>query len=269
MDEHVKSFFTKYSDLQPDGKFHQVITLDEAPDVDWATLSNLAPSLSRGWYELSRLPIKDRIEFTRDFWLSTLPYQCGCSEFFLRFFDKIDDIGIYITQKKFDDPYEVCMIYDLKDKTSFYRGGVPATEEEITALQVLFPNYILPEDYKAFLRIHNGFWKTTDCTGITPSTNMRRLYDSFKAVISKQDILLTMDGKEVNPASLIPFYESFGMPFYQCFWGEWYPAGEMGNVYYSEESKTINFYSGMKPGAEKLAFSTFLAWLSFYLEPVV
>ncbi len=266
--DHVKEFFRQFSDETPRGNFHRVIALHEAPDVDWEAVNQLVPKLCKGWYELAHLPSKDRIEFVRDFWLDKLPYQCGFSEFIVRFFDNLDDIGIYLTQQKFDDPVEADIVYCLKDNSGFFRGGIPASEEDLTLLQKQFPDYILPADYKAFLSVHNGFRKSTDVSGIAASHQMEDFNTNFQQLLAQQENLLTTSGKEVNPNSLIAFYQSFGMPFFQCFWGEWYPAEEMGNVYYSGTTKTITYSDDSDPNPENMAFPTFLHWLMFYLEQI-
>jgi hypothetical protein len=84
----------------------------------------------------------------------------------------------------------------------------------------------------------------------------------------EEEVIKTSDGIEVDPKTLIPFYESFGMPFFQCFWTEWYPEEEMGNVYYSGVSKKILVAEDERPSEENMAFPTFLDWLMFYLERV-
>lgn len=135
MDQHVKEYFRQSSDEAPPGNFHKVIALHDAPDVDWETVKALVPDLCRGWYELARLNPKDRIEFYRDFWLLKLPYSPGLDEFINRFFASLDDIGIFITQKKFEDPYEASLIYSIKDDGGFFRGGLPITEKNQENLQ--------------------------------------------------------------------------------------------------------------------------------------
>lgn len=266
MDDHVKDFFKTSSDETPRGNFHRVFALHEAPDIDCSTLCKMVPDLNKGWYELAVLEKKDRIDFTLEFWLDTLPYHKGFSEFIGRFFENLEDVGIYITQQKFDDPFEACMVYSLKGGSGFYRGGSPATEEQILELKKLYPDCILPQDYLAFLQIHNGFWKTTDSTGIARIAHMNQLYKSLQKIISKKEGLLTSEGNEVNPKTLIPFYESFGMPYFQCFWSEWYPEEEMGNIYYSDTSNVLMLAEGGAPSPENMAFPTFLDWLTFYLE---
>lgn len=268
MQRHVRDFFRQNADEGPKGNFQKVIALTDAPDIDWDVLRQKVPSLCKGWIELALLPSRDRIDFSRDYWLDKLPYRQGFSEFLLRFFDSMEDVEIFITQKNYDDPFDACIVYTLKGD-SFYRGGPGGSEEEIEQLQKLFPDYILPLDYKAFLQIHNGFWKTTDSTGIIPIHHMQEINREFKKMLAKQDRLFTANGKEVNPRSLIPFYKSFGMPFYQCFWGEWYPEEEMGNVYYSDLTKSISYFEGLEGSPENMAFPNFLDWLMFYLEPVM
>lgn len=267
MDSHVHNFFRMGSDDTSGGHYHKVIALHEAPDIDCENLCQLVPDLSKGWYELAVLDTKDRIEFVRDYWLDQLPYQQGLSEFVVRFFSQVDDIGIFLTQKKFDDPFQVSMIYSLKGDNGFYRGASPATDQRINRLQNAFEGALLPADYLAFLRIHDGFWKTTDCTGLTPSAMMPSVNKAFQERLANTSVL-TSDGNEVDPTTLIAFYESFGLPFYQCFWKDWYPQGEMGNVYFSGNTNTILFSEEGGMQSENMAFPSFLDWLMFYLERV-
>lgn len=268
MDHHLKDFYREFSDEAPRGHFHSVIALNEHPDLNWSMIQDKVPNLCRGWFELAHLTAKDRIEFSREFWLSKLPYRQGLDEFIHRFFLSLDDIGVFLTQKKFEDPYEAHLVYSIKEDGGFFRGACPATEKKLNELQKTFSDTILPNDYLAFLQIHNGFCKATDCTGIISVEHVPEIYSTIQNFILQHEPIATSRNTVVNPKTLIPFYESFGMPFYQCFWAEWYPDQEMGNVYYSAESKTISdVYSGMS-SSEMMAFPTFTDWLMFYLERV-
>jgi hypothetical protein len=268
MDVHAADYYSAYSEPGPHGHFHKVIALHEDPLLDWSDAVKIAPSLCRGWYELAQLPLQDRIEFTREFWLTKLPYHPNLNMFLSQFFTSLDDVGIFLTQQRYEDPFIAHLVYSLSDNNGFFHGESPATEAEIIRLQKDFPNYILPADYLAFLQIHNGFAKLTD-TGITPSTKMKESYEAFQQLLQEEEEPITTSSRaSVNPASLIPFYESFGMPFFQCFWGEWYPEQEMGNVYYSALSRTISTCDKENESAETMAFQTFLDWLMFYLEKI-
>jgi len=268
MDHHIQEFYSQSSDDSSRGGFHKVIPLHDSVDLDWNTVASLVPNLCKGWYELAHLPVPDRIEFTRDFWLARLPYHPLVDDFLDGFFDSLDDIGVFIFQKKFDDPFEANLVYSLKDNGGFFRGALPASEQDVIELQRLFPEYTLPVDYKAFLQIHNGFCKTTDSTGITPSDQVSELYANFQTMIEEGEPLTTNRGLPVNPKTLIPFYESFGMPFFQCFWSEWYPENEMGNVYYSGHTRTISDIESSDTSSESMAFPTFIDWLMFYMERI-
>lgn len=268
MDHHLKEFYSQFHDGTPKGNFHRVIVLHEDPHVTWESISKLVPQMGKGWYELSRLPAADRIEFTCDYWLSQLPYHPNIDEFLSRFFASLDDIGVFVTQRTFDDPYEACLVYSLHGDAGFFRGSIPATAEDISKLAHDFSDFILPADYIAFLQIHNGFSKATDVTGLAKSMRMKENYDSFQDMLEQLGPLTTHRGKPVNPKTLIPFYQSFGMPFYQCFWGEWYPEQEMGNVYYSGDTKTIFDVESSDPSSDSMAFPTFLDWLMFYMERI-
>ncbi len=268
MDLHAIEFYSAYSEPGPHGHFHKVIALHEERLVDWDEAVEMAPTLCRGWYELAQLPVQDRLEFTRDFWLTKLPYHPTLNEFLGKFFASLDDIGVFLTQRSYEDPFEAHLVYSLADNSGFFHGESPADEIKIINLQKDFPNYILPADYLAFLQIHNGFAKLTD-TGITPSTKMKESYEAFQKMLEEsEEPITTSDGASVNPVALIPFYESFGMPFFQCFWGDWYPDQEMGNVYYSALSRRIATCKRKEECAETMAFQTFTDWLMFYLEKI-
>ncbi|WP_075882709.1 SMI1/KNR4 family protein [Candidatus Protochlamydia sp. W-9] len=267
MDRHVKEHYSCYSEESPQGHFHCVIELNENPMIDWQEASEIAPNLTRGWYELAQLPVQDRIEFTKEFWLTKLPYHPSLNEFLNKFFIRVDNIGIFLTQQKYEDSFEVSFVYSLINDGGFFHGGIPASEQEINALQKVFPNYILPSDFLAFLQIHNGFAKLTD-TGIIKSIEMANAYEVLQKLLEKESPMTTTKGVVVYPRSIIPFYQSFGMPFFQCFWGEWYPDHEMGNVYYSNSAKTILDCAKLDDCAETMAFATFTEWLMFYLEKI-
>lgn len=269
MDRHIKEYYGQFSDSGPHGNFHEVIALHEDPKRKWESVRAIVPDFCRGWYELAHLSPKDRVEFTRDYWMSKLPYRVGLAESINRFFASLDDIGIFVVQKKIEAPYSTHLVYSLKDNGGFFRGALPLSDKNISYLQKAFSKYIIPQDYVAFLQIHDGFSKTTDCTGIISSVDMSEAYAKLQMLMQMQrDPIVTSIGTTVDPATLIPFYESFGMPFFQCFWGEWYPEQEMGNVYYSGESNTISDIYGSGISSESMAFVSFLDWLMFYLERI-
>lgn len=268
MDYHIKEYYSQASGDSPHG-FHKVISLDESPHISWEDAKLLVPNLCKGWYELSSLNPKDRVEFVCDYWLTKMPYHHKFSDFLINFFKSLDDICVFVIQRKFDDPYEANIVYSLKEDAGFFRGSLPASTEQIENLQKAFPQLILPPDYIDFLQIHNGFCKTTDSTGIIPAQQVPETCKKFQAVLESEEVLTTNRGVEVNPKSLIPFYESFGMPFFQCFWAEWYPEQEMGNVYYSGLTRTISDVEGKDPSSEGMAFPTFTDWLMFYMERFV
>lgn len=267
MDKHLRDYYSSASDGCPKGNFHKVISLNDSPDVGWEKVKACVPLLPRGWYEAAQLDVKDRIEFISAFWLKQLPFRPRLNEVVAKFFGELDDIAIFLIQQKFDDPFRAEMVYSCRGDRGFFRGHPPATDLEIAYLKSLFPDYTFPKDYRAFLRIHNGFYKSTD-TGVLQTSQMEITYATLQKLLQEKEEQRTEAGEVVNPKALIAFYESFGLPCYQCFWGEWYPEDEMGNVYYSALTQTIS--SGKKKGswAENLAFPTFLDWLMFYLENI-
>jgi hypothetical protein len=268
MEKSTNDFCNYPSDEYSTGHFHEVILLHDSPEIAWEEAHLKSPKLSRGWFELSRLSGKDRVEFTREFWLSHVPYHFHFKEFLENFFAGIEEIGIYLVQQKFDDPFEPHMVYSLSEGKGFFRGFSCASESQILGLKQSFPNVIFPADYFAFMQIHDGFCKTTDNTGIVPLENLKCVYLELQSLIASHEGVLQSGDKIVDPSVLFPFYKSFGMPFFQCFWPEWYPEEEMGNVYYSGTANTISDIALKSTSAENMAFPTFTDWLMFYLETI-
>lgn len=268
MEKNIDDFYSYHSEEYSTGHFHEVIPLHDSPEVQWSEVHQKSPKLSRGWFELSRLSGKDRIEFTKEFWLSHLPYHFHLKEFIENFFAGIEEIGIYLVQQKFDDPFEPHMVYGLRGGKGFFRGFSCASDAQILSLKQNFPSMIFPADYIAFMQIHDGFCKTTDNTGIVPLENLPNACSELQSLITSFDGILKSGEKIVDPRALVPFYKSFGMPFFQCFWAEWYPEEEMGNVYYSGSANTISDIAVRATNADNMAFPTFIDWLMFYLETI-
>ncbi len=264
MNSHVRRFYRTVVDKETPVRFyHKVIALHETPQMPWEEIREKMPSFPKGWHELAQLPSDDRIEFIRDFWLSTLPFVSHVHTFLNDFFNGLDDIGVYLTQSQFDSSYECEIVYSLRDDTSFFHGA-PTSEERIEALKNDF-NDILPEDYLAFLQVHDGFSKHSD-TGIIRSRDLRLICDRLQEKIQNEAIYC---GKQmIEPKELIPFYESFGQPAFQCFYLSWTPMNSPGNVYYSMAEGKISDVHDQNSWNQNLAFPTFLDWLVFYLEEV-
>jgi len=261
----VHNFFQKVTP-EKDTPFLDILYLDEENPATWEQWREKCPSLPRGWYELSHLPVHDRIEFTREYWINILPYHPIFHHFLMLFFARLDDVGVYLTQTEKDKPYGAHFVYSLASGNAFYRGNPPITEDSLLHLKKEF-NSTLPRDFLAFYKIHNGFAKSGD-TGIIPSEFMKSYAQEFYSSLLTTDRAVTCRGQKIDPSVLIPFYECFGLHSFQCFYGEWYPANEMGNVYFSGVDYTISDYTIQKAWGENMAFPTFLDWLIFYLEEI-
>ncbi len=248
--------------------FHKVIALHEEPDLTWEFLNSQVPALPRGWYELSRLPASYRIEFTRDYWLSKIPNTLRDNENLERriisFFDELEELGIYATQTSPGLPFDVHMVYGLKDAAAFFNGSPPASLDTINNLEKQFGTISFPRDYLNFLQIHDGFCKYTD-TGLIKTRDMVKTYLKFQQLLG-DEVIVAAQGQIINPSSLIPFYESYGLHCYQCFFTDWYEGEEMGNVFFSEQEKLMSNFLDANHLQENMAFPTFLDWLLFYLE---
>ena len=260
MNSLVRQFFSG----SKDNPFREVRFLSEENNGSWEEISKIAFNLPRGWYELSRVSEQDRVEFTRDFWLDRLPYHPSAHPAFFEFFEQLDDVVVVLTRRVEDEPMDGELIYSLADNSSFFRGRPPCTEADIQELQREI-DVNLPRDFLSFLKIHNGFGKLSEM-GLLESEEMgsarRRVIEMFLKTAKR----VRSGDVDVDPGALYPFYEVCGLSSFQCFFSDWYPGSEMGNVYLSGVDYTISDVSHKKSWVENLAFPTFSEWLSYYLQ---
>lgn len=234
-------------------RFAEVIPLHQEK-LTYEKAAALLPEIPRGWVELAHLDHDTRIEFTSKFWMKRLPFHPRATRAISQFFSHLEDIGIYLVKDK--QSYFAELVYSMQEGFSFFRGGIPLPSDQIQAFNAFFHS-CLPKDYLAFFTIHNGFGKATD-TGILKMEEVRHYYEKIK-----EETKEAWAG-QIRPGSLIPFYQCFGLQTYQCFFKDWHPTQEMGNIHYSSVDKTLSRYDDPE---STLAFETFSDWLAFYLEP--
>lgn len=246
----------RISDYYSEKKYLDVLCLLEER-IDWDEARSKAPLIPRGWYELSLLSREDRLEFTKEYWMTHLPFVPNPFKDLQTFFQDLEDVGVFLILQ--ENNYIPELVYFLNDER-FYLGSVPAGEEEIEGLKMNIP---LPKDFLSFLGIHNGFSKAYD-RGILSTSEIIQTKNELEIYLEESEKKVHFDKSLVEPASLIPFYMSAYGRSYQCFIKEWYPTNEMGNVCLSLDDFTISSYK--REGT--LAFPTFLDWLVFYLEDI-
>jgi hypothetical protein len=243
--------------------FKQVRFLNEEKSGTWQEIAKITPELPKGWFELSRIGALDRISFVRDLWQKVLPFHPGAHEKISEFFSRLDDIGIVLVKKREQDPFSAELIYSLHDNRSFFRGLVPANGDLIRESTEGFET-LLPQDYRSFLTLHNGFGKLSSL-GLFPCENLIEMKQRVLEMLLEADRPIQSGNRVVDPDSLIPFYEEEGLFSFQCFYADWYPGSEMGNVYLSGIDYTMSDTDDWRGWRENLAFPTFMEWLGEYL----
>jgi len=259
MNSQIRDFFR--TDKAQEAHFQEVRFLSEEPGAVWDEVKGTG--IPRGWFELSRVSMSDRVDFTREFWLSLLPYHPTASAGIREFFDQLDDVAVILCRQTKEEPWRAELAYSLADNSSFFRGLAPADEEEIDWTMKKL-NVNLPSDFRAFQLLHNGFGKLTEL-GVVPLDEMEDARESLISALMRADKPLRSGERVVDPYSLYPFYEEFGGGC-QCFYSEWYPASEMGNVYFSAIDYIISDTSDRKGWPEHLAYPTFVEWLSSFIN---
>jgi hypothetical protein len=245
-----------------EANFEEVLVLSEGPKKNWSEIEQLAPSFPRGWFELSRIPAEDRVDFSCSFWLKRLPFNPKTHNAISEFFSALDDVGVVLSKKK--ETWTPQLVYSFMDNSCFFRGLPPANDAQINELKseldVAFPN-----DWISFTKIHNGFGKLSEL-------NLLKIEDIPSARRRVMEMLLRAPravrsgATVIDPGSLIPFFEVSGLSSFQCFYADWYPGNEMGNVYFSGIDYTVSDTTREKAWGDTGGFPNFLEWLASYLE---
>lgn len=255
MNQLVRNFFQEFS---------QVRFLSEEKDIEYSELSKIVPDLPRGWFELSRCSSADRISFVRDHWLVSLPFHPITHAGFSKFFSLLDDVAIVLAAENEGEALGAELIYSLAGNITFFRGMPPADK---TAVHQLYDELgvMLPSDYLAFLKIHNGFGQLSSL-GLLPCEFLAEMKQRVTEMVLAMEKPLQLHRRPVDPTALIPFFEEEGLFSFQCFYADWYPGSEMGNIYLSGIDSIMSDTSDWKSGGDNLAFSTFSEWLCAYLQ---
>lgn len=255
MNALVRRFF------QEDAHYEVVLILSEDLTITWEDVVKKIPQFPRGWFELSRLPPEDRVAFTCDFWLGKFAFDPAFQPAMQQFFDALDDVGVVLVKSK--DVWSAQMVYSLKDNSSFFRGLVPAAESDAEELAQELP-FTLPRDWVAFTKIHNGFGKLSEWE-LIKIENIAGVKRHVFDMILVSECPVKSGNVLIDANSLIPFYEAVGLSSFQCFYADWYPKNEMGNVYFSGLDYTVSDVSHPDMWGENGAFPTFLEWFIAYL----
>lgn len=239
--------------------FYGLVPLHERSDLSWEEAAQKAPSLPKGWFELSRLSAQDRIEFVRAFWFHKLAEFPEAHVGLLSFFSNLDDLGIFLLQLHRDEPFVCEMVYSVQGRGGFFYGAPPCVRKG-----ALFDE-ALPADYLAFLDIHDG-WSSHADVGTIRSVRLRSVYE---AQCLKQEQTVLCGKERIDPKDLIPFYESFTPTAFQCFYLGWCPQTTIGNVHYLAERREISDLHDPTLWVKRRAFPTFLQWLHSYMEQCI
>jgi hypothetical protein len=237
--------------------------LSDEANTQWSELEKSAPDLPRGWFELSRIRPHDRIDFVSSLWLENLPYRPAAHDALSDFFDRLDDVGVVLTREGVE-AWSPELVYSLEDDSCFFRGLLPCTEPDLGEMRQEI-GALLPKDYIAFLKMHNGFGKISEM-GLLKASEIGDARRRLMQIIRNDERLLKSSQGIVEPGSLIPFFEVLGLNSFQCFDSDWYPENEMGNVYFSGIDYTLSERSDRQKWADNLAFPTFSDWLANYVE---
>lgn len=249
-------------DPEKEGSFQAVRFLSEEPDLTWSEAEKLG--VPRAWFELSRIPVDDRLDFIQQLWLEHLPFHPLATPVIEDFFQRLDDAVILVARKNEEDPWRTEIVYSMADNSTFFRGLTPANERDIDLTKKMVESD-LPAEYWSFMRLHNGFGRLSEL-GMLALDDLEIARKHLIDAVEKRGKPLRMGDIWLDPRALFPFYEEYGLSSFQCFNAEWYPSGEMGNVHFSGIDYTLSDTLEKKEWAENLAFPTFVEWLAAFLQ---
>jgi hypothetical protein len=242
--------------------FEKVIFLNEASNLGWNDIVKMIPDFSRGWFELSRISVENRIHFTYDFWLDRLPFHVNVYPALDSFFGKLGDVGVVLVYAQ--EMWSSELIYSFHDNSSFFRGLPGASLPDLEEMKVGF-GFSWPRDYLSFMKMHNGFGHLSEM-GLLKLEDLARAKRDLTHLVLKSDRIIKSGAVSIDPGALYPFYEVYGLSSFQCFYRDWYPTSEMGNIYFSGMDYKVSDTQQEKYWSDQLAFPTFLEWLVYYLE---
>ncbi|NGX56404.1 MAG: hypothetical protein K1060chlam5_00643 [Candidatus Anoxychlamydiales bacterium] len=246
-----------------DKSFEDVIIFDKEK-MDFEKAKSLCFSFPKAWAELCQINKDLRIEFYRDYLLKILPYKPNVYSFIYDFFSYLENLDVVFFKKNKTDNYECELVYSLKDIDTFFRGKEPLEEIEIKNINASF-EMLLPRDYLTFLKVHKSFSKNDD-TGVFDGRILKDMQNEFINFVENKNSQIRSDSFFIDPKTLIPFYQCYNKESFQCFFTQWFPIEEMGNVYYSGLDNQISDYHNMLNSSETLSFKSFLDWLIFYMD---
>lgn len=268
MHRRLLDYYTPYSANHPEGHFHAVIHLETHLKMGWEKLVQICPTLPHGWFELISLAVGDRIELMREHWLLktlgllTTPSYPKIQEAITDFFLSLDYLGVFLTQRSYEDPFEAELVYQVSGSGHFFRGKPGATPEGIAILQKEFAEYLLPMEYISFLQIHDGFANERDI-GIFGSRDISLACIDFQEVLQKA---CEKTSHAIHPKSLVPFYQSSDASCVQCFWNAWQLDPKQESAHYTGNADTTGLFSVLGNGVETMPSHSFLEWMVLYLQ---
>ena len=260
----VNLLVKKYYQIGLDPLLQEVIFLSQDKSCLWDEISQKIPDLPKSWFELSRVHPLERIEFVKLLWQDLLPFHLKFSPYLESFFAKLDDIGIVVAKR--GGEYFPEMVYSFSDNSTFFIGNPPATFDDVRYF-ISQLGFSLPQDFLSFLILHNGFGRLGS-SGILSMDDVDSERQKVRKMLMGNNFVIDHRGGVVNPQSLIPFYVDSGLNSYQCFYVDWSPMGEIGNVYLSGLNSSISDISKSFDLSDELAFASFSEWFMQFLEGI-
>lgn len=232
--------------------------------LSWGQIVQKVPRLPRGWYELTGLSCRDRIDLCLEVWCSSLGIKDKEAVGICRFFSTLEDIQVYVYREHKTGAYEIKMVYMVQGSHTHFYGSLPLLSLEGGSLPCLGD-----ASYYKFFSIHNGFGRCND-EGILSYRHLARAqYKLRKHLLHFKYI----DPEETcSSLGLFPFYGGEHLFTYQCFICD--PELQRGqsspNILLNIMDEKLLKNQGLRfielSHLTATRYSSFLSWLDSYLQ---
>ncbi|WP_063328971.1 hypothetical protein [Chlamydia pecorum] len=228
-------------------------------EISWDSISQMAPRLPRGWFELMGLSKRDRLDFFKEYWSSILSLEDNGFPGICRFFSLLETLEVYIFRVP-QGPFEVKMFYIFEDGRYGFHGEPPL----INAEERNFPP-LRDTHYQRFFSIHDGFGKWED-EGIL---SYRSLVKAQQKLRQHCESLHYIADDTFCSLGLFPFYGYEEPLTYQCFLLDPEVCRNLPSPNIRIGEKELEHYSSRDLEVVQLCTGyapSFLSWLEGYVH---
>ncbi len=228
--------------------------------MSWNDVSQIAPRLPRGWFELMGLAKQDRLDFFLEYWSSILAFENKEFPGICRFFSLLETLEVYLCRTA-QGPFDVKMLYIFQEERCCFQGEPPLMDLDERSFPLLRDDH-----YRRFFSVHNGFSKLED-EGILSYRSLAKVQQKLRQQLVKLGYIYPEN--DCCSLGLFPFYGYEEPLTYQCFLLDPEICGNFSSpsIIIGEQERDCFGIENLEVLQLKTGFfPSFLSWLEAYLH---